>query len=570
MKSYQDFWERDYEDSILGDCFDAVDDLLEEIEEEKKVGSNFDRYLGAIANFGLEVLCVQTFTKDQYRILEEIQTRQVINVQAANSVGKTFLIAVVILYWVFVEGGAAYSTAPSLNQVKDLLWKEVRILYDKNKEKLGGVRGELFIKRSEEAKAIGYTARHTDANAFQGRHAEKLLLIQDEADGISRVIDEAFESCLTGSSNKGIRVGNPLTLGSAFYYACELTSLKIAVWSHPNVEWAYQEILTDNDGNTIHVLKPEVAAAIFKPEEDRSDKLDILKPVHQWGEFAKLANIIPGAVSVFWIEKMRIKYGVESIFWTTRIEACFPENDVSGIIPLGWLKQARARYDADPEYWDNLAMGHDWRIGGDVGDGVDDHCLAICKGPVLYEVKSYPTTGDRTDVIRFAKEIIEPKVKQLGGQYRIAIDNIGVGSGTLGTLLLDGYNARGCRYGDSANDPKSYSNLKTELHWEFRETLMGDHFAIAPLGEEEELTFEELAAVRYKLNTEKQIMCEKKAETKARLGRSPNRADGVILASSLPQQTCETVTQEKESSDISEEELIQKALEEYSRVDSWL
>jgi len=53
---------------------------------------------------------------------------------------------------------------------------------------------------------------------------------------------------------------------------------------------------------------------------------------------------------------------------------------------------------------------------------------------------------------------------------------------------------------------------------------------IAPLGEVEEGVFEELRAIRYGSNTEKQIACEPKEKTKARLKRSPNAADAIVTA----------------------------------------
>jgi hypothetical protein len=61
-------------------------------------------------------------------------------------------------------------------------------------------------------------------------------------------------------------------------------------------------------------------------------------------------NRIPGAVSVTWIEDVRIKKGENSPFWLSRVEAQFPTDDTDGIIPKSCLLQARDRYDANPQY----------------------------------------------------------------------------------------------------------------------------------------------------------------------------------------------------------------------------
>lgn len=504
----------------------------EKAKRKAKKQKNIDlsAYKDKPIEFATEILKIKYLTEEQKQILLSVRDRPTTNVQACHSSGKSFSMAVVVLWYVFAVEGQVFTTAPTLQQVKDILWKEIRQLYDRHKAKLGGSRGELFVKKSESAKAIGYTAKHTDSNAFQGRHAVNLLLIQDEADGVSNTIDEAFESCLTGSENRGVRIGNPLTTGSAFYKACQMDRIKISAWSHPNVAWAYRQV--EVNGKLIHRLKPEIASSILKPVAERKD--NPVKPQSDWDEDLP-RDVIPGAVSVAWIEKVRVKYGEHSVYWDTRVEAEFPNDSIDGIIPLSWLQEARDRYDRDPDYWDDRASQDKWRIGVDVGDGGDQHAVALWRGCVLYKVATYPTQGDREDTIRLATEIVEPLVNQLGADYAIAVDRLGVGAGTLGTLIRDGYSSYGCAFGESAEDKKQYKNRKTELYWSLREALRLGEIAIAPLGDIEEEVFEDLSSVRYLLNTEKQLCCEPKEKTRARLGRSPDAGDSVIIALEIKQ-----------------------------------
>lgn len=447
---------------------------------------------------------------------------------------NSFLMAGVILWWIFAVGGVAFSTAPTYDQVNDILWKEVRLLYDRNKKNLGGRRTELTVKTvTKEGKQVGakgFSTRNYDSNAFQGKHDDKLLLLQDEADGITTTIDEAFDSCLSGSNNRGVRVGNPLTPGSAFEKNCQSGSIKISVWNHPNVEWAYEEVETE-DGTVVHRLKSEVAEQVLKPGWEREK--DPVKPQSEWS-LDLPRDIIPGAVSVAWIEKTRNKYGEKSPYWASRVEANFPGDSIEGIIPLSWLKEARARYDENPDRWDKIAKLDKWRIGVDVSDGGDRHAIALWRGRVLYSVRYIQPKNDRQDTTRLANDYVIPLIKSLGGMYQVAIDNTGVGAGTLSTVRDKGYFAIGCKFGENANKKEDYVNRKIELFWNLREGLKNGTLAIAPLGKDEDEVFEELAASRYNTDTEEKLRCEPKKETVKRIKRSPDGADAVITAGEIP------------------------------------
>jgi hypothetical protein len=491
--------------------------LNQYLSERDSQGRDFSEYADNPIGFCIDVLGVQALTDEQKKLLLSIRDNRLTNCQAANSVGKTYIMSCAVLHHVFAKRGLCFTSAPSLQQTKDLLWKEIRILYDKNRHKLGGSRGELFVKYSEEAKAVGFTAKHTDAASYQGRHSTFLLLLLDEADGISPIIDEAFESCLTGTHNRGVRIGNPLNPGSAFAKACAISHMKIPAFSHPNVSWAY-DLCADN----IHRLKPEVAAQILKPPSEQKD--DPVKPQETW-DTSLPRDLIPGAISIRWIEMARVKYGEKSVFWQSRIEAEFPSDSVEGIISSTLLGEARFRYDCNPRFWDMQALNYGWVVSVDVADRVDRHAIALWRGHVLYEVKIIETIGDDEDISRLENQI-KLIVESRDGNARIVIDRVGVGAGLLSSLKSQGYRAEGCAFGQKAEDTSTFANKKIELYWKFREGLRAGQIAIAPL-ENEQIVFEELMAVRYNTNTEKQIFCEGKDKVRSRLGRSPDGADGL-------------------------------------------
>ncbi len=484
----------------------------------RKHGNNppFIQYASKPVEFAKEVLLIPYLTEEQERVLESIRDNRETNVQAAHGVGKTFLAAIAVLWWVFAVGGTAITTAPTENQVKELLWSEIRKAYDKHRLKLGGERLTQSLRFSESARAYGFTARDYSPDSFQGKHGEKLLAIQDEANGITVDIDDGFEACITGGQNRGLRIGNPVTSGTPFEKSCQNSRIVIPVWNHPNVKWAYQK---DDEGR--YQLKPEVAQHIFTINENGHKTV---KPQTEWPEHFP-RDVIPGAVSISWIESIRQKKGEQSTYWTSRVNGLFPTDSKYSIIPVTWFMKARARYDASPAYWDEMAKPHEWRHGLDVGDGSDPHALASWKGPVLYAVDQKETIGDMKDVER-AKNWGLKTMKEKPG--KIKVDNIGVGSGALAGILQHTDKAYGFKFSEGSSDRARFVNLKAESFWELREAFRLGEVAIAPLGVYEDQLRLELSQTYYEEQNDGKIKMELKAKTIKRLGGSPNLADAAV------------------------------------------
>ena len=510
-------------------------------EKLTKVRSPLQKYIGNPIGF-IEDFLGESLTTEQKLICESVVKNRETNVPAAHSVGKSFLSAKLIIYWVFCVQGLAISTAPTDRQVDKILWGELRRTYDKHKKKLGGVRGVKFLKLNESANAFGFTARDNNSDAFQGIHHPNLLIIEDEANGISQEIDDAAKSCASGTNNRILRTGNPLTPGSAFNLACRRSQIRIPVWNHPNVAWAY-------DIN--HKLKPEIAALIL--DEDGNVKSQNDWPVNL------PRDVIPGAVSVQWIEEARTN-GEESPYWLARVNALFPTDATDGIIPYSWLERARQRYDESPDKWDELVLDSFWYVGVDVGDGDDYHAITVRRGCVFYSVKTYPTKGDEQDVIRLAgyvtetcKEILKKdwetlkRFNRISGEYvelsgneliteinkkiKINVDNIGVGSGTLGTLKNNGIKAYSCKVGRASTRPDEFINLNIQIYWQLRLNLQAGIIAIAPLGRIEHQVFEDLAAIKYETTPRGVLKCEDKEKARKLLGRSPDAGNSFMLCS---------------------------------------
>lgn len=481
--------------------------LLELRQRKQGYQTPYFKYEKDPLGFAVDVLKIRNLTHEQKTILISVRDNSETNVQACHGVGKTFISAVIVLWWVLAVGGKAITTAPTENQVKNLLWSEIRELHGSHR--LAGVMSTTTLNLTEKARAYGFTSREYSPDSFQGIHGERLLAIQDEANGIAQMIDDGFESCVTGSDNRGLRIGNPVTPNTPFHKACKNSKIKISAWSHPNVSWAYQKNV---DG--IHVLKPDVKARIM------DDKGEVL-PQDQWPkEFPK--DIIPGAVSISWIEKQRKKKGVTSSYWLSRVEGEFPEDSAFALIPKSWFMAARARYDANPDAYKEGAKRH----GVDVGDGSDPHAYATMRGDCLAVVEEQVTTGDEQDNSRCVAH-----VKQIAQKDEsINVDNIGVGAGVVSALRDGGYKAAGFNFADGSKE-EGLLNKRAEAFWTLRKAFRDGNIAIAPLGDDyEDQLMDELSEIQYVEMANGKIKIEDKKSIIKRLGRSPNLADAVCYA----------------------------------------
>ncbi len=491
---------------------------------------DFSQYRANPVGFITEKLG-RSLTKDQTALCLSVRDNPETHCQAAHGIGKTFLAAGLAIWWAYAVGGLVITSAPTKRQVQELLWGEIRLSFGSNNLPRPTESGLTFFRRTETARGYGFTAAATNANGFQGIHNPKLLVILDEACGISQVIWDGAEACITGSDNRFLTLGNPIASGNPFSKACAKSNIRIPVWNHPNVKWAYD---LDDDG--IHRLKSEVAALIITP--DGKVKSQSHWPVHL------PKDQIPGAVSISWIENKARPKGETSAWWQSRVEGLFPTDSAQSIIPRSWFLAARARYDLDPDGWESHASAFPRRSGLDVGDGGDAHALATFRGSALTYLKVQDTIGDREDVTRAAvlgkSALVEPA-------DTVNVDRTGVGSGSLAILLEQGYRAYGIHFGEKAigtdglkisnnnwnedpADPK-YNNLKAQLLWELREAFRLGEIAVAPLGDQlEEMLMEEFAAIYWDETSSGKIRIEDKKLTKARLGRSPNAAESAAMA----------------------------------------
>ncbi len=196
------------------------------------------------------------------------------------------------------------------------------------------------------------------------------------------------------------------------------------------------------------------------------------------------------------------------------------------VVPSEW-------YDAAVMRWESgtITPGPMTALGVDVArGGSDSTTLAPLHGSWYDEIELIPgkETPEGVDVARAVVKVT------IGSDQAVVIglDVIGVGSSPYDVLremeaLVDGVNfGAGTDMTDRSGKYKM-ANVRAGAYWKFREALDPRYSQVA-LPPDKELRAEILSP-RWSIKSGR-ILIEDKAAIKARLGRSPDKADAVVLA----------------------------------------
>jgi hypothetical protein len=202
------------------------------------------------------------------------------------------------------------------------------------------------------------------------------------------------------------------------------------------------------------------------------------------------------------------------------------QDDEWQVLPTNWILQAMERGRNTPRPESNLRA-----VGVDVAHGGND-CTAIAK---LYEnwfdkliIYEGHETPDGPTAAHFVVKSMESY------EAGVFVDGVGYGASCSDTLNgMENIRSYAINFGAGsrlADKSRTYpfANIRAESYWKFREALDPTSGENICLPDDRQLRIE-LAAARYKIVSGK-IQIELKADITKRLGRSPDRADAIVLA----------------------------------------
>ncbi len=453
--------------------------------------------------FVKNILGLKLWSK-QREIIESVKNNKRTTVKACHSVGKTCIAGNLILWFLYShKPSIVLSTAPTWRQVEKLVWKELRASYDKSKIPLGGFLApkspELQIIQ-DQWYATGLSTN--DANKFQGFHERNILIIVDEAAGVSEEIFEGIEGPLASANAHLLLLGNPTSTSGSFYNSFKDTTynkISISAFDSPNFRQC---------GITREDIKNGDWQYKVRTIMERNGQL-----------------ISPNMVTPEWVADKYKRWKPGSPLYDSKVEGNFPEQGSDSLIPVSWVELAMERWNMMDE------RSTVREIGVDVAEyGSDFSIIAPRIGDKILELESHSTIG----IMELTGHVIQ-RHREINSSA-IKIDVIGIGTGVEGRLTEQKYPAIRVNVAESPGgtdeDKEHFLNLRAQLYWCLRERLNPDErINPYPIGlpPDDELA-SDLTSIKYKINSSGKIQIEAKADMRKRLGRSPDRGDAVMLA----------------------------------------
>lgn len=416
----------------------------------------------------------------QCDVMMSVARHRRVAVRSGHKVGKTTLAAAIALwYWSLVPRARVVLTAPTWRQIQEAVWHEVKRLYRRARVPLGGDLAESVgtgLRGPDGRQCFGFAARNADA--FSGISGPAVMYIVDEAAGVPDSIFEALEGASAARSAR-LLLGNPTSQSGEFWRA----------FHRPALGYATHAISSEDTPNA---------------REGR--------------------DVVPGLASREYVEQCRIAWGESSPLYAVRVRGEFAAGADACVVPRALVERAMAQ-DAEA----SALVEHDAPLvlGVDVARfGTDATVIAPVRGNValrMVEVRgaSGPAVADA--VVAVAREQRAPWQQRVA----VAVDGIGVGASVVDALRArarDGVDVLDVNVSSAATNPAVHRNLRTELWFALRDWL-----ASAVVVRDEALA-DDVCSATYAFDAQGRFAVDAKDDQRARIGRSPDRADALALA----------------------------------------
>ena len=427
--------------------------------------------------FARRVLGVNLWGKQEEALAALAQHRRVA-VKSGNGLGKGFSAAIAVLWFLHSHDPAiVLSTAPTFRQVRHILWRQIHSLHRRAPQTLGGKLLDTRWELAQDRYAMGLSA--DTADQFQGFHSPNMLMVVDEAEGVSDEIYEAIEAVLTTEEPRLLLIGNPTTASGAFRRAF------------------YQE------RSLYHCI---TISALDSPNV-RAGRV-----------------VIPGLTTARWVAERRQIWGEDNPLYRARVLGEFPDRAEDTLLRLSELEAAAARYTEEPAA-DNQPSAAETVLGVDVARFGSDHSVILRRrGHRVVDIRTFNgmDTMELAGWVAAAIREFQPT--------QTCIDEVGVGAGVVDRLREQGYGVRGVNAAHAARQKEVFANLRAETYWRLRELFAAGEISIPP----DQQLLGELAALRYSYDSQGRILLESKENMRQRGIPSPDKADALMLAYALP------------------------------------
>lgn len=406
-----------------------------------------------------------------------------ISIRSCHGTGKTQWLALLLHIWNFTNFGKVACTAPKLDQLTRRLapryrraLRDAEPFYKQNCEVLGR---EIIYFGDKDWGA--YFETGSEPENLAGYHDEPQLFLIDEAS--SKRLDQMYsviEGALSTPGSVLAEIGNPTRTDGEFY-------------NH------------HNDKNIKHLYHK----MHIRPED------------------------APEIVSPAWLDAMAIKYGKDSPTYLIRCRGEFASYDEAILYPLEYIDDALSIEESVEGDGSHPKI----RVTIDVADGGADS--TVVTGAIHYATKIVVVKQKAYNFQPAVAPIESAKAgvamfEALGGKKDgvddFVVDANGVGAGTAGTLILEGYNVIKHYGRNGSDDPTRYRNMRVQVHFSLYEHFRDSKIVILEKGIDdlEELK-RHLLGIKRTGERGKTDDIITKDQVKKDLGFSPDRTDSLSM-----------------------------------------
>jgi hypothetical protein len=390
-----------------------------------------------------------------------------ISVVSGHGIGKDGMLSWLIHWFLFTRLNAQVGcTAPTSDQMYDVLWKELSIWHQRLRE---GIREKFewstthfkIKERPETWWARARTARPEAPEAFAGLHGDYVMLVGDEASGIHDQIFRTGEGALTNRDVLVILVSNGTRVEGYFY-------------------------------DTHHKDKENWQNYSFSSEDS---------PIVERG----------------YPERIAAKYGKDSDEYRYMVAGLFPR--VGSMEEGGWLPLVS---ESQLKFVEDVGRLQSPRLGVDPSGSGDNKTALVLRDPFRAKVASLK---DKSTPKSIAEDVLTLMTEYDIDPTKVAVDNFGEGANVpVEIAIVDGDRVNGINGGDMADDPERFLNKRAENYWRLREWIVaGGELVTSP-------EWKQILTIRYKRNLKGRIVIMSKEDMKLKHGwESPDVADGLSL-----------------------------------------
>jgi hypothetical protein len=433
-----------------------------------------------------------------------------IRVEAGHSVGKTKIAAGLVSHFFdHFNPSIIYTYAPSWEQIKDLLWKEIAA--DRQGRKLPGrVLETCEIKDAPNHFAKGRATNNSNnkgTERVQGQHEKYQLFVLDEAEGIEEYVYDAVTSMTSGGISIVLMLANPRTRNSRFYRegsSSKVCNFRISCLHHPNV-----------------LQGREVVPGAVKRDYviDMVSEHALVVEAHDPEAFTFELPWQPGVIYEPSPELMFRVLGIPPLNVSER-----------NLIPSGRYEAAVVRAPAE----DRPTVA---RVGVDVARfGTDLGTLYIRWNGRAWRAGRFSKLDTVDYWQRIKTELLKLQARGVEDVHIRVDGGGGFGGGVVDQLRRDDelirafpvYQVQEVHFGGSAKDKAAYYDAITEWTADVAESLKGLSVINAPNELQGDLCSREYQWRNVRGRAVKKL--EEKLEFRKRLGRSPDDGDGFVLA----------------------------------------